>query len=214
MRVDVWLDLVCPWCYIGKRRLERALETVPGGDEIEVVLRSFELDPGAPATAGEPTLDHLAAKYGMSREQAEAAQARVTEIARGEGLEYRLDTTRHVSSFAAHRLLHHAREHGKQLELAELLVRAHFCEGRDISDAAVLERLAAEVGLDLPDGDAHADAVRADERQAAAYGIHGVPFFVLADRYAVEGAQPAELLVQALTAASSEVDDAPAAADG
>ena len=214
MRVDVWLDLVCPWCYIGKRRLERALAAVPGGDSVEVVLRSFELDPGAPAAAGEPTLDHLAAKYGMSREQAEAAQARVTEIARGEGLEYRLADTRHVSSFEAHRLLHLAREHGTQLELAELLMHAHFCVGEDISDPAALERLAAAVGLGLPAGDAYADAVRADERQAAAYGIHGVPFFVLADRYAVEGAQPAELLVQALVQASSEVDDAPAAADG
>ena len=201
MRVDVWLDLVCPWCYIGKRRLERALEALPERGEVQVVLRSFELDPGAPATAGEPTLDHLAAKYGMSREQAEAAQARVTEIARDEGLDYRLADTRHVSSFDAHRLLQLAREHDVQLELAELLMHAHFCAGEDISDHAVLQRHAASVGLDaagLLAGDLHADAVRADERLASEYGIHGVPFFVLADRFAVEGAQPTELLVQGL----------------
>jgi predicted DsbA family dithiol-disulfide isomerase len=212
VRVDVWLDLVCPWCFIGKRRLERALQTFPGRDEVDVVLHSFELDPGAPATVGEPTLDHLAATYGMSREQAEAAQARVTEIARGEGLAYRLDATRHVSSFDAHRLLHLAREHGVQLELAERLMQAHFCDGEDISDPEVLQRLAEPFGLGLPAGDAYADAVRADEQRAAGYGIHGVPFFVLAGRYAVEGAQPAELLAEALATASSQRDDAGAAA--
>ena len=204
MRVDVWLDLVCPWCSIGKRRLERALEALPERAAVEVVLRSFELDPGAPRAAGEPTLAHLAATYGMSREQAEAAQARVSELARTEGLEYRLAETRHVSSFEGHRLLHLAREHGVQPELAELLMHAHFCAGDDLSDRAVLERHAASVGIGLPEGDRYTDDVRVDEQQAAAYGIRGVPFFVLADRYAVEGAQPTELLVQGLRQALAE----------
>jgi predicted DsbA family dithiol-disulfide isomerase len=199
VRVDVWLDLVCPWCYIGARRLDRAVAEL--GEEVEVVLHSFELDPAAPAEGGAPTLGHLATKYGMSPEQARAAQLRVSDVARTDGLEYRLDETHHLNSFDAHRLLHAAREQGLQLELAERLMRAYFTEAQDIADRAVLARLAGEAGVDAADvlaGDAYADAVRADERQAAGYGIHGVPFFVLADRYAIEGAQPAELLLQGL----------------
>ncbi|MES1246525.1 MAG: DsbA family oxidoreductase [Actinomycetota bacterium] len=208
MRVDVWSDIVCPWCYIGKRRLEQAIARF--SEPVEVVYHSFELDPSAPAVATESTQQHLASTYGMTVEQAVAAQKRVSDIAATEGLDYRLAETTWGNSFDAHRLLQLARTQGVQEQAKERLMRAYFTEAEAIGDPSVLRRLSAEAGLDageaasVLEGDAYADAVRDDERRAAELGIHGVPFFVIDGRYAVEGAQPADLLLSALQRAQAD----------
>jgi predicted DsbA family dithiol-disulfide isomerase len=202
LTVEIWSDVVCPWCYIGKRRFEAAVAEFE--HEVDVVWRSFELDPGAPATREHSAAEHLAAKYGMSLEQAQASHAQMTELAAQEGLEYHFDKARGGNSFDAHRLIHLAAAHGKQAEAQERVMRAYFTEGVAIGDREQLVALAADLGLD-PDearsvlvSDAYADAVREDERLAQRIGINGVPFFVLDRRYGVSGAQPAEILVQAL----------------
>jgi predicted DsbA family dithiol-disulfide isomerase len=200
LTVEIWSDVVCPWCYVGKRRLEKALAGFEHRDDVEVVWRSFELDPNAPGEREQSGAEHLAAKYGMSVEQAERSNAQMTELAASEGLEYHLDRTRGGNSFDAHRLIQLAKDQGVQDEMKERLMRAYFTEGQAIGDAETLVKLALEVGIDptpLKD-DGYADAVRADEELAARIGIRGVPYFVLGRRYGVSGAQPAELLLQAL----------------
>jgi len=202
LTVEIWSDVVCPWCYIGKRRFEAALADFP--HEVETVWRSFELDPGAPTTREHNATEHLAAKYGMSLEQAQASHAQMTELAAAEGLEYHFETARGGNSFDAHRLIHLAAAHGKQAEAQERVMRAYFTEGVAIGDREQLVALAADLGLDADEArsvlesDAYADAVREDEHLAQRIGIQGVPFFVLGRRYGVSGAQPAEILVQAL----------------
>ncbi|MFH9422502.1 DsbA family oxidoreductase [Streptomyces sp. NPDC017529] len=204
MRVEIWSDIACPWCYIGKARFEKGLARFAHRDEVEVVHRSFELDPQAAPAGGVMVLDMLAEKYGVSREQAEAMEARVAEAAAGEGLGYRSDRV-HGNTFDLHRLLHLAKERGKQDALLGALYRANFAEARPLGDAAELTRVAVAAGLDeadvrrvLADGDAYAEAVRADEREAAELGARGVPFFVIDRRYGISGGQPAEVFRQAL----------------
>jgi predicted DsbA family dithiol-disulfide isomerase len=203
LTVEIWSDVVCPWCYIGKRRFESAAAQFDG--EVEVVWRSFELDPGAPAVRGHTASEHLAAKYGMSVEQAEASHAQMTERAAHEGLEYHFERARGGNSFDAHRLIHLAAAHGKQGEAQERVMRAYFTEGVPIGDREALVTLGTELGLDAREAlesDAYADAVREDEMLAQRIGIQGVPFFVLNRRYGVSGAQPADVLVQALQTAA------------
>ncbi|HET8758866.1 MAG TPA: DsbA family oxidoreductase [Solirubrobacteraceae bacterium] len=198
LKVEIWSDVVCPWCYIGKRRFEAAVERFDG--EVDVTWRSFELDPQAPAVREHTASEHLAAKYGMSHEQAEASHAQMTELAAQEGLEYHFERARGGNSFDAHRLIHLAAANGLQDEAIERLMRGYFTDGLAIGDRAALMALAADMGLDggALEGDAYSEAVRADEELAQRIGIQGVPFFVLDRRYGVSGAQPAELLVQAL----------------
>jgi predicted DsbA family dithiol-disulfide isomerase len=198
LSVEIWSDLVCPWCYIGKRRFEAAVRQFDG--EVEVTWRSFELDPQAPATREHNATEHLAAKYGMSHEQAEASHAQMTALAAQEGLEYHFERARGGNSFDAHRLTHLAAEQGLQGEAMERLMHGYFTDGLPIGDREALKAVAAELGLDgdILDGDDYAEAVREDEHLAQRIGIQGVPFFVLDRRYGVSGAQPAELLVQAL----------------
>jgi predicted DsbA family dithiol-disulfide isomerase len=200
LTVEIWSDVVCPWCYIGKRRFEKALAGFEHRDEVEVVWRSFELDPNAPPERESSSAEHLAAKYGMSVEQADRSNTQMTELAAGEGLEYHLDRTRGGNSFDAHRLIQLAKDQGLGGEMQERLFRAYFTEGEAIGDAETLVRLALELGIDPAGlkGGAYGDAVRADEELARRIGIQGVPFFVLNRRYGVSGAQPAELLLQAL----------------
>ena len=198
LTVEIWSDIVCPWCYVGKRRFEAALAGFEHRDDVEVTWRSFELDPQAPPEREHSSAEHLASKYGMSVEQAEASHAQMTELAAGEGLEYHLDRTRGGNSFDAHRLIHVAKDHDLQDAMQERLMRAYFTEGEAIGDHATLARLAAEVGVEPLSGDAYADAVREDEQLALRVGIQAVPYFVLNRRYGVPGAQPAELLQQAL----------------
>jgi predicted DsbA family dithiol-disulfide isomerase len=214
MHVEIWSDVVCPWCYIGKRRFEAALARFAHRDEVDVTWRSFELDPGAPAVRTGDPAQRLAEKYGMSREQALQANQRVTAQAAGEGLEYHLDATRSGNTFDAHRLLHLAAEHGMQGALKERLMRAYFTEGAAIGLPETLESLAQEVGIPPEDArralasDAFAEAVRADEALAREFGIRGVPFFVLDRRYGVSGAQPADALLQGLEQAWADAHPA------
>ena len=204
MTVEIWSDVVCPWCYVGKRRFEHALERFAHRDQVELTWRSFQLDPSAPPERANTSAEHLAAKYGMSVEQAEQTNAQMSELAAGEGLEYHLDRTRGGNSFDAHRLIHLAAAHGRQDEMKERLMRAYFTEGEPVGDKDVLARLATEVGIEAAEartaleGEAFADTVHADEELAARIGIRGVPYFVLDRRYGVSGAQPSELLLQAL----------------
>ncbi len=212
LTVEIWSDVVCPWCYIGKRRFEAALARFAHRDEVDLVWRSFELDASAPPSPAEPGsyADRLAAKYGRSREQAQEMLDTMTATAAQEGLDFRFDLARPGSTFDAHRLLHLALEHGVQDALKERLDRATFTEGSPSSDHAALAALAIEVGLpadevaDVLGADRYADAVRADEAQARAYGISGVPFFVVDGRYGISGAQPADVVLQALETAWGE----------
>ena len=204
MKVEIWSDVVCPWCYIGKRRFEAALARFAHRDDVDVVWRSFELDPTAPALREVDNAERLAAKYGMTRQQAVDSQARLTQTAAAEGLTFRFDVTRSGNTFNAHRLLHLASERGLQDAVKERLMQAYFAEGEPIGDAEALVRLVAEVGISSTEAravlssDQYSDDVRAEEREAAELGINGVPFFVIDRRYGVSGAQPADILLQAL----------------
>jgi predicted DsbA family dithiol-disulfide isomerase len=204
MKIEIWSDIVCPWCYIGKRRFERALSDFAHRDNVEVVWRSFELDPHAPRHSDESPKEVLARKYGMSLAEAEAAEAHMTAMAAQEGLDYRFDRAQRGNSFDAHRLLHLARERGVQDAMKERLLGAYFTEGLPIADVDTLVRLAEEVGIDraearaVLEGEAYGDAVRADERRARLLGISGVPFFVLDSRYGISGAQSPQVIVDAL----------------
>jgi len=220
MQVEVWSDVVCPWCYLGKRRLEQALERFPHRAAVDVVWRSFELEPDAPRIA-EPRADLLVTRYGMTPEAAAQRDAQMTALAAEAGLDYRPDRVQLGNTFDAHRVLHAGRAAGRQPAVKERLLRAYFTEGRALTDTDTLVELAAEAGLDaaetraaLADGSYAAD-VRGDEREAQELGITGVPFFVLHRRYAVSGAQPADLMLQALEQTWAETiaggDDAAAA---
>ena len=201
MHVEIWSDIACPWCYVGKRRFEAALAAFEHRDEVEVTWRSFELDPGAPRERPGDRAEHLAAKYGSSVEQARAMQDNLTQVAAGEGLDFRFDIARDGTTFDAHRLVHLALAHGRQDVLKERLMRAYLTEGKLMSDAQVLERLAVEAGLpadearDLLAGDRYAAEVREDERTAASLGINAVPFFVVDRAFGASGAQPPEVLL-------------------
>ena len=216
LTVEIWSDVVCPWCYIGKRRFESALARFPHADEVEVTFRSFELDPSAPARSEGSGPERLAAKYGVTVDEARAMNARVTEVAAGEGLEYDLDATRSGNTFDAHRLLHLAAAHGVQAEAKERLMEGYFTAGEPISDPDALVRLVASVGVPedearaVLESDRFAAEVRDDEQLGAQLGIRGVPFFVLGRRYGVSGAQPADALLGALEQAWE--DDAARAA--
>lgn len=205
MRVEIWSDIACPWCYIGKARFEKALAEFAHRDEVEVVHRSFELDPGRAKGETEQVVEMLATKYGRTREEAAGMEANVAANARAEGLGYRTEGRDHGNTFDIHRLLHLAKARGRQDELLTLAYRANFAEERSVFDDDVLLALAVEAGLDgdearavLADPEAYADEVRADEREAAELGANAVPFFVLDRRYGISGGQPSEVFVQAL----------------
>ncbi|MCW2813103.1 MAG: DSBA-like thioredoxin domain protein, partial [Nocardioides sp.] len=195
MRIEIWSDVVCPWCYIGKRRLEEALAGFEHRDQVEVVWRSFQLDPSAPAQPTENVAEALGRKYGGGPDNARTMMAQVQQVAAEVGLDYtRHADALHLSTVDAHRLLHAAGE--RRGDLKEALLHAYFVEARNVADHDVLVEVAASVGLD-PDtarsvlsSDAHADDVAADVAQAAAYGATGVPFFVVDATYGVSGAQP------------------------
>ena len=207
MRIDVWSDLVCPWCYLGKRRLEKALASFRHREAVEVRFHAFQLDPtlarGATLDVGEV----LQAKYRRTAGQVVEMQRNLENLAAADGLEYHLVGGRTGNTFDAHRVVKLAAAKGLEGPVLERLFRAHFTERRSIFDAAGLAALAAEAGLDAGEvgraleTDAHASEVEADIQSAAELGIHGVPFFVLAGKYAVSGAQPAEVLGGALTTA-------------
>ena len=203
MRVDIWSDVVCPWCYVGKARFEKALSGVPHRDDVEVVYRSFELDPEWPKDLRETALTMLSRKYGMPAEQARAAEARIAGLAQAEGLGF--DPDRPVgNTFDLHRVIQLARAKGVQKELLTALNKAYFAQARQVFDRDVITEIAAAAGLDnhavaeVLDSDAYADAVRQDEQEARDLGISGVPFFVFDMALGVSGAQPADTFTSAL----------------
>ncbi len=204
LHVDIWSDVVCPWCAIGKRRFDAALARFPHKDRVEVVWRAFELDPSAPAVQTDDNASRLARKYGRTREQALAMMNQVAETAARDGLELDLIHARSGNTFDAHRVLHLAAERGVQGAVKERFFRAYMGEREAIGDHEVLARLAAEAGLDAEEvrsvlaSDRFAAEVREEERAAHRLGIHGVPFFVLGGAIGVSGAQPAEVLLRAL----------------
>lgn len=215
MRVEIWSDIVCPWCYIGKRRLETALSGFEHRDDVEVLYRSYELDPNAPRSSGLDNYARLARKYGISIEEARQRSAQVVEAGAQDGLLFDFENVKQSNSFDAHRVLHLAAVHGMQAEAMERLHRLYFSEGALIADAETLVVAAAEIGVPadetramLADPRAYADEVRADERLAGQFGLSGVPAFVIDRKYLISGAQPSEYMLAALEQAWAE---APAA---
>jgi predicted DsbA family dithiol-disulfide isomerase len=202
MPVEIWSDVVCPWCYIGKRRFERALTDF--GHPVDIVWRSYELNPNAPPVRDGSSAERVARKYGISVEAAAAQYERITDLAAAEGLDYHLDRARWGRSFDAHRLLHLAREHGIQDQVKERFLAGYLQEAIAIGLPDELAPLAVSAGLDADavdavlSGDAYGEAVRADEERAVEIGITGVPFFVVDGRFAIPGAQDVETMVAVL----------------
>ena len=200
VKLEIWSDVVCPWCYIGKRRMETALAGFQHGDEVDVTWRSFELDPRAPVVREGRYVDRLASKYRLSVAEAQAMIDGMTEAATIEGIEFRFDIAQPGNTFDAHRLLHLAAVRGMQDELEERLLAAVFTEGQAIGERDVLLRLATEVGIGGDEvasalaSDLYAEAVRDDERLATELGITAVPFFVVDRAYGVSGAQSTDVL--------------------
>lgn len=227
LAIDIWSDVACPWCYVGKRRFEAALARFAHADAVEVTWRAFELDPRAPrgdaaARDARPYAARLAAKYGTSEARAEQMLRSMTTTAAAEGIEMDFAAIRPGNTFDAHRVLQLARRRGLGDAAEERLFAAYFTEGKAIDDRAVLLELAAELGLDRDEvgamlaSDELAAEVRAEERDAQALGIHGVPFFAIGApegrRYGISGAQPPEVLLEVLERAWDELPDAPAPA--
>jgi predicted DsbA family dithiol-disulfide isomerase len=204
VRVDIWSDVVCPWCYVGKRNFEQALAQFDHRDAIEVRWRSFELDPRAPRTREGAYADRLARKYGVGVDEAQSMIDRMTGAGAAAGLDLRFDLSRPGNTFDAHRLIHLAGDRGIQDAVKERLMAATFTEGAAIGEPDALARLAVEAGLDADDvdavlgGDKYTDAVRADEHEATELGITAVPFFVIDGKYGVPGAQPPDVLLRVL----------------
>jgi predicted DsbA family dithiol-disulfide isomerase len=202
--VEIWSDIACPWCYVGKRRFEEALARFEHRDAVTVTWRSFELDPDAPTERPGDRAARLADKYGMTVEQAREMERRMTETAAGDGLAFRFDIARSGATFDGHRLIHLAAEHGRQDAMKERLLAAYLSEGELIGDHETLVRLAVELGLEETEvremlaGDRFTDEVREDERTAAAFGISAVPTFVVDRSLAASGAHPPEALLQLL----------------
>ena len=215
MRVEVWSDIVCPWCYVGKRRFDRGLAMAEVNAEVEVIHRAFQLNPAMPAGEVRDHHDNLMTKYGLSDSQATAMQQQMERTAAAEGLEFHLVGGVTGNTFDAHRLVHLGRARGLEGAVLEQLYRAHFTEQRSIFDHASLIALAVEAGLDdadaraaLADG-AFAEGVNAELREARGLGISGVPYFVIDRRYAVSGAQTPELFAEALNRAQADARVAP-----
>ena len=207
MQIEIWSDVICPWCYIGKRHFELALAQTGKHEDINIIWRSFELDPNAPQQHPGTLIDLLSRKYGVSPQQAAEMNARVSGVAQEVGLKYRLSEARPGNTFDAHRLLHYAAAQQKVDAATEVIMQAYFSEGLPVGDRAALAKLAPQFGiateqaLALLESDAYAAEVRADESRAAELGITGVPFFVFDGKAGISGAQPVEAFVRKLTAA-------------
>jgi len=202
--VEIWSDIACPWCYVGKRRFEAALAQFEHRDEVRVTWRSFELDPDAPQERVGDRTERLAQKYGITIERAREAEQNLIDVAAGEGLEFCFDVARSGSTFDAHRVVHLAREHGLQDAMKERLLRAYFTEGELVGDHETLVRIAVEIGLgeqevrEMLSSERYVTDVRDDERTASELGISAVPTFVVDRRLGASGAQPPEALLDLL----------------
>ncbi len=209
MKVDVWSDIACPWCFVGKRRFEKGLASLDGV-EVEVEYHSFELAPDTPVDFEGSEVNFLAHHKGMPEAQVEQMLGQMTQVAAGEGLAYDFDALQHTNTRRAHELLHLAKAEGRQAEMKERLLHAYFEQGRHVGRVEELADLAAEVGLDREkvvrelEAGTYAAAVQADIDQAMRYGIGGVPFYVIDGKYGVSGAQAPETFAAALTKAVEE----------
>ncbi|TRZ36958.1 DsbA family oxidoreductase [Niallia circulans] len=216
MKIEVWSDFVCPFCYIGKRRLEEAIAQFPGKDQVEVEFKSFELDPNAQIYSGTGINEALAKKYGMSIEEAKRANEGVGSQAAGVGLTFNFDEMKPTNTFDAHRLAKFAATVGKEKEMTEKLLASYFTESKLISDHDVLVEIAQTAGIEkeetlavLNDSTKYANDVRIDEALAQQMGVTGVPFFVINQKYSISGAQPAETFRRALQQVWEEEGNAP-----
>lgn len=210
MKIEIWSDFVCPFCYIGKQKMDHVLENFKHKDQIEIEFKSFELDPSARYVPGKSIYETFSESKGMPMEQVHSIFDQVTQAAKEVGLEFRFDIAQTANTFDAHRLYHYAASTGKGNEYVERLKHAHFIEGKVISDYHVLSELAQEIGVNKEDAlrilesDAYTDNVRSDINEAHQIGIQGVPFFIFNRKYAISGAQPEEVFVKTLEAAWSE----------
>jgi len=209
LTVEIWSDVVCSWCYVGKRHLETALAELPDRDAVELVWRSFELDPTLPADAGGAD-EELARRRGISLEEARAMHEETERMGKELGIRFDFARARRGNTFDAHRVLHMARDEGRQREVLEQLLSAYFADGVPIGDRAALAASAAQAGMDedavraMLDSDAYTSAVRDDEQEAAMLGITAVPFFVIDRRYGLPGAHPPETIRAAIDRAREE----------
>ena len=210
MKIEVWSDYVCPFCYIGKRRLEEAIESTGLHDKVEVVFKAYQLDPNSPKESDESVQVELAEKYGMSIDEAKNMTKNVEVQAKSVGLNYDFDKMTPANTFDAHRIAKLAVEEGVAPEVTERLLKAYFIEGEKIGREDILLRLAEEAGVssdrakEVLDSDEFADDVRMDIAEAGQIGVKGVPFFVINRKYAISGAQPAEAFADALKKAAEE----------
>lgn len=204
MKVEIWSDIFCPFCYIGKRKFEAALESFDKKEEVEVVYRSFELNPNAPKNNDKNIHELISSKYGITYEEAKLNNDNIINQAKELGLEYNFDTLIPTNSFDAHRMIHFAKEHEKMEEMTEALFKAYFTDSRNISDFNTLAEIAKSIGLNKEEAisilntNKYSDCVRSDEELAGGYGINAVPFFILNEKFTVSGAQPTELFLRAL----------------
>ncbi|TDB50101.1 DsbA family oxidoreductase [Bacillus sp. CBEL-1] len=216
MKIEVWSDFVCPFCYIGKRRLEDALAQFPHRDDVEVEFKSFELDPNAPLNTGQTINEALAKKYGMTVEQAQQANEGIGQQAKSVGLTFNFDNMKPTNTFDAHRLAKFAKTKGLEEAITEKLLYAYFTDSKNLGDRDVLVSVAEEAGVNrsealavLEDKTAYSNDVRIDESLAQQYGVTGVPFFVINQKYAISGAQPKETFTSALEKVWTEENPAP-----
>jgi len=216
MKIEVWSDFVCPFCYIGKRRLEMALDQFPHKNEVDVEFKSFELDPNSPVYSGKSIHEALASKYGMSIEQAKQSNEQIGQQAASVGLTFNFKDMKPTNTFDAHRLAKFAKTHGKEKVVTESLLHSYFTESKNLSELETLADIAEAVGLDrqealqvLNDKALYANDVRIDEGIAQQYGVTGVPYFIVNQKYAISGAQPLETFVSALQQVWEEENPAP-----
>ncbi|QCR21349.1 DsbA family protein [Pontibacter sp. SGAir0037] len=214
MKVDIWSDIMCPFCYIGKRKFEKALEQFQHKDEVEVEWHSFQLQPDAQHVPGKDTYDFLAEIKGTTREQAKEMNNYVAGMAREVGLQYDFDNLKVANTFDSHRLIHLAAKHGLQDKAKERLLAAHFLEGQNVQDQETLVALGSEIGLEAAEvremlsSENYAYEVKMDIQQSRNLGINGVPFFVLNNKYGISGAQPSEVFLKALEQTWAEENQA------
>ena len=220
MKIEVWSDFVCPFCYIGKRRLEEALEQFPHKENVEVIFRSYELDPNTPKNVNMTVNEALAEKYGMTIEKAKEMSAGVAEQAASVGLDFHFEQMINANTFDAHRLAHYGAEKGVDLQLTEALLKANFTETKNLNSHEVLAEIAKEVGLDaqevlfvLQDEKKYANTVKRDQMIAQQMGVRGVPFFVLNEKYSISGAQPSQTFLGALEKVWAEENQEPVLQD-
>ncbi len=215
MKVEIWSDVACPFCYIGKRSFEDALSKFSDKDKVEVVYRSFELDPKTPKDVEQDVHDMLAAKYGMTRDKAKEMGQNVSRMAELSGLKFEFDTMILTNTFDAHRLTHYAAKYGKRPDMTEQLFKAYFTDSKHVGDHEVLAGLAEDIGLNKQEvlevlaSSEYTAEVRAEEHDAQQLGVNGVPFFVINRKVGISGAQSAEYFLNALKQVWAEESDKP-----